>query len=408
MNEARTTGLGVLLAGLLAGCAGDPSATVFDPEVLHEVAITVAKGDLESLATDAETRVLCDVTYDGVSVSGAGIRQKGGTLFALDDKPSFSIKLDTTDEDAQIGGLHKILLSSSKQDPTFFHEQLASGMFLRAGVPAARTAHAKVRLNGEVLGVYVVVEAIDKPFLRRHFGEKNDDGNLYEGSCCGDFTDDLTRLDLDNEAEEGRMRFDLLALGSAIVDAKDEDLPRLLEERMDLGGFLTTHALEAVFDHWDGYSYRLNNYYLYDNPANGRFVFLPHGMDRVLEHPAFDPEVLPVARLPRRLRANPAEQARWRSEMARVWTLWDEEAVFAELDQVGALVHGAGSESAIADDVKDFDKSVETFRQILKQRRLLTDPSIPCGDGKIQGLETCDDGNTQGGDGCSARCRLEP
>jgi len=34
-------------------------------------------------------------------------------------------------------------------------------------------------------------------------------------------------------------------------------------------------------------------------------------------------------------------------------------------------------------------------------------PSV-CGDGRIQGSETCDDGNTASTDGCSASCRVEP
>lgn len=34
--------------------------------------------------------------------------------------------------------------------------------------------------------------------------------------------------------------------------------------------------------------------------------------------------------------------------------------------------------------------------------------SPPCGDFKITGLETCDDGNTSPGDGCSATCEAEP
>jgi cysteine-rich repeat protein len=34
--------------------------------------------------------------------------------------------------------------------------------------------------------------------------------------------------------------------------------------------------------------------------------------------------------------------------------------------------------------------------------------SPPCGDLDVSGLETCDDGNTAGGDGCSATCQAEP
>src|SRR5262249_31703162 len=34
--------------------------------------------------------------------------------------------------------------------------------------------------------------------------------------------------------------------------------------------------------------------------------------------------------------------------------------------------------------------------------------AIVCGDGKIQGKEQCDDGNTVAGDGCSPDCKPEP
>jgi cysteine-rich repeat protein len=37
-----------------------------------------------------------------------------------------------------------------------------------------------------------------------------------------------------------------------------------------------------------------------------------------------------------------------------------------------------------------------------------TIPPSTCGNGIVEGLEGCDDGNTTGGDGCSAVCRLEP
>lgn len=37
-----------------------------------------------------------------------------------------------------------------------------------------------------------------------------------------------------------------------------------------------------------------------------------------------------------------------------------------------------------------------------------TIPPAVCGNGAVQGLEQCDDGNTAGGDGCSATCRREP
>ena len=59
-------------------------------------------------------------------------------------------------------------------------------------------------------------------------------------------------------------------------------------------------------------------------------------------------------------------------------------------------------------DVALFDQNVDGLRELVKLRRSLVDPAITCGDGAKQGLETCDAGNTAGGDGCSARCRAEP
>jgi MYXO-CTERM domain-containing protein len=35
-------------------------------------------------------------------------------------------------------------------------------------------------------------------------------------------------------------------------------------------------------------------------------------------------------------------------------------------------------------------------------------PSVRCGDGYVEDGEACDDGNTAGGDGCSAECTVEP
>lgn len=36
------------------------------------------------------------------------------------------------------------------------------------------------------------------------------------------------------------------------------------------------------------------------------------------------------------------------------------------------------------------------------------DPGAVCGNGRLEGMEQCDDGNLRDGDGCAADCRLEP
>ena len=52
--------------------------------------------------------------------------------------------------------------------------------------------HARVQLNGRDLGLYVVIEGMNKRFLKQHFPSAN--GNLYEG-----YLQDIdTTLDQDN------------------------------------------------------------------------------------------------------------------------------------------------------------------------------------------------------------------
>lgn len=377
MNWRRACSVLLLLAAAPCGCAGEDvtAAVVFDRSRLHTVEITVEARYLEQLATDLDDRVPCTVSYDGEVVLGAGIRQKGNALEDLSGKPSFSIKLDELDEGASLHGLSKILLNSSSQDPTLLRQQIGADMFTSAGLPAARVAHAAVRLNGADKGIYAVVEAIDGDFLRLHFGEGNDEGNLYEGPCCGDFVDDIDRLELDDEEKDGRSRADIQALAGVILGAPDAELGAELDARLRLGQFMTTYAIEAALGHWDGYSYRGNNYYLYDNPADARFVFIPHGMDRILEDPAFDVEAAPFARLPLRIREIPELDARFHAELARVaGEVWDESAVLGAIDQAAQVIRSAGPGEQTSKDLAAFEESFSGFRESLALRRSLLAP----------------------------------
>ncbi len=411
MRSLHASAVLALVAASQGGCVPlDPgSDVVFDRAALHEIAITVDEAHLGQLRTNLDERAPCTLVYDGEVVRGAGIRQKGNSAVDLSEKPSFSVKLDEFDEEANLHGLKKLLLNNSKQDPTFLREQIGEELHDRAGVPAARTAHAVVSLNGVDQGIYVVTEAIDKRFLRRHFGEVNDEGVLYEGPCCGDFAEDIDAVELDSGDDGGGA--ELRSLAAAIQGASDEQLAAEVSERLDLDRFLTSYALETLLGHWDGYAYRANNYYLYENPADGRFVFIAHGMDRILDDPHFDTETEPVAVLPRRIREIPALDERYRAELARIVSAaWDEGAVLAAIDRaeqvLGKAVAGAGA--ATRGDLSAFEAHVDALRSDLTLRRALVDPAIVCGDGHVAGLETCDDGNTAGGDGCSARCRVEP
>lgn len=53
------------------------------------------------------------------------------------------------------------------------------------GLLAPRTSYAKVYINEQYWGLYMLVESVDKTFLKDHFGSKGNDGNLYKTAQTG-------------------------------------------------------------------------------------------------------------------------------------------------------------------------------------------------------------------------------
>ncbi len=350
---------------------------MFDTTRLHEIEITVDAQDLATLDDDLETRVPCTFRYDDAVVMQAGIKKKGqSTLQPLDGKPSFNLKLDAFVDGTDIDGIARLSLDNTIMDPTFLSEPLTYLLYQRAGVAAPRTAHAIVRFNGEVKGIYVVVEGVGKRFLGAHFGDG--EGNLYEGPW--DFDHDIAAVELKDE-DEGRTRDDLQALAEVVVTTPDDGLEAALEPMLDVDEFIDTVALDMAFCLWDGYAIAAWNYYLYHVPGD-RFVLLPHGADWpywVYDVDPFDVDFRPWGeQYPSGLLANrvvtvPGLRARYEQALVEVRDVaFDTDALVARIDEVESILHGA-DEPAIADELASFDDSVQTARDFVLQRRAFLD-----------------------------------
>jgi spore coat protein H len=376
---ALLIGLCAMSAG--AACSSDEDvagAVVFDATRLHEIDIAVDPDDLEALDDDWENRVPCTFTFDGLVIENAGIRQKGGygSISNLDGKPGFSVKLDELVEGQKLDGLDKLLLNNGIQDPTLLHEHLGYELYRKAGIPAQRTSHAIVTLNGYTYGIYVVAEAVDKRFLRAHF-DGLDEGNLYEAGCCVDFVVDPNGVELKDE-EEGRSREDLQGFAAAIRETPAEALEGELEARFDLEGFITGYAIDSLVDHWDGYSFNANNYYLYHRPDDDRFVMLPHGMDQLFQEYQRDPFAEPIGELSRRILGVSGLQARYREALRRVMSeLWDVEAFHARAELVREVLHSTTrTDERTAADLGGFDENFEIEKQKIADRKSELDGTL--------------------------------
>lgn len=373
-----------------AGAAGTPERPlagrrVFDRDVLHEVAITVAEADLSSLDERTDVRVPAELVFDGIQLSQVGVRNKGATSFQpTSQKPSFSIKLNEFVKGQELDGLKKLVLNNTVQDPTWANEILTYDTYRKAGLPAPRVAHAAVSLNGEPKGIYVIVEATNSQFLASHYGPGNDRGNLYEGPW--DFTKPVAEADLKDELTELRQRDDLQALTDVVLSAADAGYPERLAQLLDVEQFIKSYAVDVVTVAWDGYAYDAWNFYLYDNPADGRFVFLPAGANWPYFHdePAaaasIDPFQLPqlwgtsdpVGFLAeQRVLQIATMKAHFEQYLAEVTQMaFDVPALNAEFDRLRLVLHSSDlDDAATLGDLQLFDDNIGKAYDFVKNRK---------------------------------------
>ena len=215
-------------------------------------------------------------TYTNVAVH---LKGSAGSFQSIHSRPALTLKFGKFQKGQRFYGLKKIHLNNSRQDPTLLHEKISRELFQKAGIPVPRSSHARFKLNGRDLGMYVLVEGFNEQFLKRHFREPG--GNLYDGGFVQDIDQSLDR----NSGDYPNDRSDLQALVSA---SRDSDLKRRwlrMENLLDVKQFAIFMAMEVFLWHWDGYCMNHNNYRLYQNPENGLFVFLPHGMDQMFRRP---------------------------------------------------------------------------------------------------------------------------
>jgi hypothetical protein len=95
-------------------------------------------------------------------------------------KRSWKVDLDPGD----VAGMSTLNLKSMYNDPSQMREALAWRLFRLAGVRAARHTYARWSINDRYLGLFSLIEQVDKAFLAERF-EGKPRGNLFK-VYCGD------------------------------------------------------------------------------------------------------------------------------------------------------------------------------------------------------------------------------
>lgn len=232
---------------------------------------------MSRLRNHARTYVRASIREGAIVHTNVAIHLKGGpgTYRELNDRPSFTVNFDKFTEGQTFHGLKKIHLNNARQDQSFLSEKICRELFEASGVPAPRAGNAAVIFNGRKMGMYVLVEGINKQFLKRYF--KDVTGNVYDGHSGTDVSNRLPTNFGENPQDDSRLK----ALARAVRLPVGDRLPAL-ERTLDLDRFLSFMAMESMLWHWDGYTMNRNNFRIYHDRDTDRMVFLPQGLDQVL------------------------------------------------------------------------------------------------------------------------------
>jgi spore coat protein CotH len=235
-----------------------------------------------------------ELTAGGKTIKNVGLRFKGNSSYmtsARGPKRPFKVDLNRYDRALRLNGLKAINLNNNAMDSTQIREALSYAVFRAAGVPAPRTAFAEVTLtvpgkyDKEHLGLYTLIEEVDKTFLKDRF--KSGKGLLLKPEIqmgrmpvvgiehLGDNWEKYQAQYQPKNEPSKKERQRLIDFARLISKADDEQLKKEVGSYLDVEEFLRYLAVNALLVNTDSYYGFGHNYYLYLNPETNKFAFIP-------------------------------------------------------------------------------------------------------------------------------------
>jgi len=278
----------------------------FDDSVVHEVRLSLNSKDWAALKQNFKENIYYPATlkWHDVTVSNVGIRSRGlGSRSGT--KPGLRVDMDKYNVDQTFLGLKSFVLDNLTQDPSMLRERLSMAFFRRLGLPAPREAHARLYINDQEVGVYALVETIDKGFLGRSFGADSkggteNDGYLFEYDYLKEYRFQYMGSNLDEykifQAKTHEKDADAKVYGpiedmvQAVNETPDAIFNREVSNYLDLGKVATHLAIENFLAEDDGIlGYAgMNNFYMYRFEDSKRSQFIAWDKDNTFHSVDFD------------------------------------------------------------------------------------------------------------------------
>lgn len=236
--------------------------------------------------------VHADLEFEGKTFKDVAVRYKGNGTF-MESRPSIKrpmkIDLNKYVKGQKIAGVSTLNLHNCVTDAGWMNEVLTFAAFRDAGVPAPRTAYAKVYVtvpgkhDRKYLGLYELPENVDKTFISSRglpaggaifkpsttdlFIDRGDDWAKYDQMYDpkGDVTD----------AQKKR----LIEFARFVTKAPDADFAARLGEFLEVEEFARFIAVTAWVADLDSILTIGQNYYLLLDPKTNKFSFVPWDKD---------------------------------------------------------------------------------------------------------------------------------
>jgi spore coat protein H len=277
--------------------------SLFDPTTIRRIDLLVTESNWGRMWANpgAKLEVEADAVVFGIRVDRIGLSMKGNaSLDASGAKKSWKLDINAFVPHQDFAGMSMLLLHNNFGDASMLREALGYEMLRFAGANAAFTTFVEVWVDvvdddapPQFWGVYTMVEHPDKTYLANRFGKGNDNGNLYKadawfvegaadlayyGPDIADYPMPRGRLAYRKMPDETQIDHrDIIEL-TRVIDGVDYDTPEdfatALEQVLDVDSYLRYLAATFLHLNLDSYPYTGNNYYLYHNPATGRFEWI--------------------------------------------------------------------------------------------------------------------------------------
>ena len=254
-----------------------------------------AKGHRNGLASAAGIDfkyVHADLEFEGQLFRDVAVRYKGNGTFMESRgsiKRSLKIDLNKYAKGQKLAGETKLNLHNNVTDASWMNEVLSYRLFRDAGVPAPRTAYAKVSVtvpgqyDKKYFGLYSIVEDVDSHFAEDRFGSK--EGALFKpvtrelfgylGEDWSEYSQSYDPKSDPSDSEEQRVK----DFSKLVTSASDAEFSARVAEYLDLEEFARFMSVTVWLSTLDSILMMGQNFYVHLHPQTHQFQFVPWDLD---------------------------------------------------------------------------------------------------------------------------------